>query len=552
MMAVAAPPRRQSCLQLALFFAVLAAAPLHAQIFKLQGGDSSLLDASGGSIDFKASNYQGSLGAGFFQGRFALGTSLQTQFRGYTWVAGDDNVQFDLPTDIFDGGHYFTARGAGFSKGDADNRLFVFGGVTSTWLGTGFFSSAQAEDPAGILFYQRRLSETFRLYSRMILSRRNTSLQALEWQPKKWLKNAITAGTGSGQGYFATSSDLELKTLSLRASYVFAGQDFRRVNVPSLMDSEADRGNVEATYQPNSSVSLTAGHRELLQPLSLDSPLERASVNELAGNFHISNTYFGAGLFTSSVTQRRTQGTNLYLGHRIGERVEMTVNYFTSHTTSATAPGATTPMLSGTFREKLSPRFSLLQLVTRYNGQWTAAYGGEFLTNRLNVRADYQNVYLPFRPDRPFEQALALDASLRIVGPIRLTVGSNVAPDGRIRYTFGGSTYLYRYRGLSPWHSESPDSYNFPKYLVQGVVRDEQGAPIQGAALKINGETVYTDEAGHFMLRLRRRSPVSFQLAPDEFLIAGKFQIVHAPATVIPDTEDRTGQTEVVLRRMKP
>jgi len=534
-------------------FTLIAVAPLRAQVFKLQGGDSTLFNASGGSLDIKALNYDGTLGGGMFEGHFELGASLRTQIHGYTWTAGDDTIQFDLPTDIFDGGHYFTARGAGFSTGTADNHLLVFAGVTSTWLGTGFFSSARAEDPAGILFYQRRLNDHWRLYSRVILSRHSTSLQSLEWQPRKWLKISITAGTGSGDGYFASSLDAEFKTLTFRASYVAAGENFRRVTVPSLMDSEADRGNVEATYQPNSMVSLTAGHRDLLQPISLDSPLERASVNELAANFRISHTYFGVGYFTSSVLGRDTQGTNLYAGHRVGDRLEVTANYFTSRSTSdAGTPAASTPMLSGTFREKLSPRLSLLQLVTRCNGQTTAAYGGEFLTNRFNVQLDYQNVYLPFRPDRPFQQALALQASLRVAGPVRLTTGSNVAPDGRIRYTFGVTTYLYRYRGLSAWRSDAPDSYSFPKYVVLGVVRNESGQPVQGAALKINGEVVYSDEAGRFMLRVRKRTAVTLRLAPDEFLIPGVFEAVQAPATVIPATEDRAVDVEVVLRRVPP
>jgi hypothetical protein len=425
-------------------------------------------------------------------------------------------------------------------------------------MGTGFFSSARAEDPAGIFFYQRRLADHLRLYSRVILSRHNTSLQSLEWQPRKWLKNSVTAGAGSGEGYFAASTDAELKTLSFRASYVAEGENFRRITVPNLMDSEADRGNVEVNYQPNSRLSLTAGHRDLLQPDSIGSPLERASVNELAGNFHISNTYFGAGYFTSSVSERSTKGTNFYVGHRLGDRVEMTANYFVSHSTplisasGETASTASTPMLSGTFREKLSTRLSLLQLVTRYDGQWTTAYGGEFLTNRFNVRVDYQNVYLPFRPDRPFEQALALDASLRVTGPVRITAGSNVAPDGHIRYTFAATTYLYRYRGLSAWHSDTPDSYSFPKYVVKGVVQDEAGQPIQGAALKINSEVVYSDESGHFMLRLRKHSAVAVQLAPDEFLIPGVFEVAQAPQTVTPENEARATDLVVVIRRVRP
>jgi hypothetical protein len=208
-------------------------------------------------------------------------------------------------------------------------------------------------------------------------------------------------------------------------------------------------------------------------------------------------------------------------------------------------------MFSGTFREIISPRLSVLQLLTRTNGQWTLAYGGEFLTNRFSVSANYENVYLPLRPDRPFEQALALNASVRLFGSFRFTVASSVAPDGGIRYTFGASTYLYRYRGLGPGQSHTPESYSFPKYLVQGAVRDEEGNPIAGAALRINGEVVYTDDAGRFLYRFRKHAQVKFELAMDEFLLPGVFELVHAPDRVTAEPEGSAQDVEVVLRRRR-
>src|SRR5207245_9272757 len=105
---------------------------------------------------------------------------------------------------------------------------------------------------------------------------------------------------------------------------------------------------------------------------------------------------------------RGTHGTKLYVGRRIGQRPEVNTNWFQSKPQSTkTSPGQTTSILSGTVRENFSSRFSLLQLISRTGGQTTFAFGGDFTSNRLLLRADYQNVYLPFRPTRPFEQALA-------------------------------------------------------------------------------------------------------------------------------------------------
>src|SRR5437016_2091783 len=46
--------------------AMLLASSANAQVFRVQGGTSSLLNGEGGSVEFKAPNYDGSVGLGFF------------------------------------------------------------------------------------------------------------------------------------------------------------------------------------------------------------------------------------------------------------------------------------------------------------------------------------------------------------------------------------------------------------------------------------------------------------------------------------------------------
>src|SRR5260370_9312179 len=92
---------------------------------------------------------------------------------------------------------------------------------------------------------------------------------------------------------------------------------------------------------------------------------------------------------------------------------------------------------------------------------------------------------------------------------MQLTAASNVAPDGHLRYSFGASTYLYRVRGMMM--NAQADSFSIAKYLVQGVLKDDQGTPVEGAALHIGKEVVYTDSSGRFMPRFPRR--VQFPLA---------------------------------------
>jgi len=280
--------------------------------------------------------------------------------------------------------------------------------------------------------------------------------------------------------------------------------------------------------------------------------MQQASVNQLSADFHIERFYFGSGLFSSNAAGRRVQGTNFYLGRRIGQRLEVNTNYFESTPqANGTIPAQKTTVLSGTVRENFSSRFNLLQLVSRTAGQTTFAFGGDFTSNRLMLRADYQNVYLPFRPDRPFEQALALNVAFRVAGPLQVTGASNVAPDGHLRYTFGASTYLYRFSGLIS-NVNSPDSFSIAKYVVQGTVKDDQSNPVEGAALHIGKQIAYTDSSGHFMVRFSKRGPFPLSVAPEEFITNGFYQVVSAPSQVRAEFEDTSSEVQVVIRRVPP
>lgn len=540
---------RQS-IQWPLVLAVLLwAAGAHAQIFRVQGGESTLLNAEGGSVEFKAPDYDGSIGLGYYNNRIQFGGTTRYKFHDYTLLGGDENIPFTLPTDVFDASHYFSARGAGVTRKFEDSRFYAFAGTTSTWLGTGFFNAATSDRAAGIFFYERKLNNDLTLVSREIVSNTQTALQGLEWTPRKWLKAALTGGLGSNQGYFASSFDAETQKLALKASYVLTGDRFERVTVISPFSSEVNKGNVQMLYKPNHSVSITAGHENILQPVTAGGALEQASVNQLSNDFHVNRFYFGSGLFWSDAAGRKTSGENLYLGRRIRQRIEVNGNYFSSKPQAqGTTAAERTSVVSGTVRESFSSRFGLLQLISRTAGQTTYAFGGDFTSNRFQFRADYQNVYLPFRPDHPFEQALALNVMVRVKGPLQVMAVSNVAPDGHLRYSFGASTYLYRLSGMAG--SALPqETFSMAKYVVQGMVKDEQGSAVEGAALHVGKEIAYSDSSGHFQVRMSKHGPYALSVVPDEFLTNLVYEVISAPAQVRADSDDAAPNIEVILRQ---
>jgi hypothetical protein len=526
-----------------LVLAVLLAGKANAQVFRVQGGTSTMLNAQGGSVEFKAPKYDGSVSLGYFEGHLRYGAENRYQLHNLTLLTGDETVPFILPTDVFDASHYFSARGIGVTHKDSRGKYYAFAGTTSTWLGTGLFNAATSDDPVGMLFYERKVNNHFKFFSRNIVSRRQTFLEGLEYQPNRSVKASLMAGIGSNQKYFAASLDAETEKLIFRTSYVLTGNSFQRISLASPLSSEVNKGNVQLLYKPLEFVSLTAGHENLLEPVTLGGRMQQATVNQLSADFHVKGFYFGSGRFSSTSSGLSTQGTNLYAGRRFGRLLEVNENWFQSK--SQGQPGST--ILSGTIRGNFSSRLSLLQLISRTNGQTTFAFGGDFTSNRLMLQADYQNVYLPFRPDHPFEQALALNASVRVIGPMQITAASNVDPTGHLRYTFGMSTYVYRMSGMMSARSET---FSIAKFLVQGVVKDDQGNPVEGAALRIGKEVVYSDSTGAFLARMGKHGPFPLSVVPEEFIINGVYETVSAPSTVRAETDDAAANLEIVIRRV--
>lgn len=531
---------------LILLAIVMMAQGARAQVFRVQGGESTLLNAQGGSVEFKAPEYDGVLGLGYFDGRFEFGGNTRYQSHGYTMLAGDENIPFTLPTDVFDASHYFSARGLGATRTYENDRFYAFAGATSTWMGTGFFNAASSDSPAGVFFCEHKWNPQLKFFSRNIISNTQTSLQGVEWRARKWLKTAVTAGLGSNQKYFASSLDAETDKLAFKASYVLTGDRFERVTVISPLSSEMNKENVQLLYKPNPYFSVTTAHENILEPLVVGGPMQQASVNQFSTDFHVQRIYFGIGLFSSDAAGRKSTGENLYVGRRITQRIEVNGNYFTSAPQGATAAEKTT-ILSGTVRENFSSRFSLLQLISRTAGQTTYAFGGDFTSNRLQLRVDYQNVYLPFRPTNPFEQALAVNASIRVRGPLQVSVVSNVDPTGHVRYSFGANTYLYRLRGMAA-NAVSPDSFSIAKYLIQGVVKDELGNPVEGAALHVGKEIAYTDSSGRFQVRVSKHGPYAISVVPDEFLTNTTYEVDSAPAQARAETDDLAAELQILVR----
>ena len=454
------------------------------------------MPSAGGSINFQGPNYTGYLGVGEIDGVFRLGTPVKTIIHSDVVTLGDQPIAFDLPTDIFNNNHFFPTRGIGVNAKEGKANVFLFVGGTALTSGTPFFQAASADMPVGMLFTDVPVSPTLRFSSRNVISRQRTSIQALDWHPGKWLRTGVAAGIGSNQPYLAATTDIESSRLSLKAAYISAGNRFRRVTATSIYASEVDRENILAVIKPSSSMLLTLGHQNFLQPQSIDPAAAylHATVNEAQASFDVRDFRLGAGIFQSTYQSRSNLANNLSASRRITSSLDASVNYFRAFA----GTGSRMSNLSGSLRETISPRISLLQVINYSQGRTNVLYGGSYLSNRFTVGVDYQTLYLPFHAN-PFSQGISVTLRIRLFGGLQVNAQTFRSADGRLRYTASGETALNG--NFRPAGGDGQNAFKHLRYVVRGRVQDETGNPVEGAALLVGEELVITNASGEFLVR---------------------------------------------------
>jgi hypothetical protein len=520
---------------------------LNAQIFHVQGGVSTLFGADGANVDIKTPAYDAQIGAGALDGHFQYGFLVRTRIFGNTLSVGDDTIKVDLPTDLFDASHYSLVRGVGLQHSLENKRgsWSAFAGSTSLGYSSPFFLAARSADGLGAFYFEHKLGTKFRFVSRNLVSNRQTSIQAVEWSAANGLKLSISGGIGSNQPYFATGLQIDWEKLALRAGYIAQGEKFERVQVSSPISTEPEKANISAMYRISHSFIVRGGHQNILQPAFENQPTLRATVDEIYSDVSLGKFNLGTGLIDSRLSGRSNLGINTYAMRNITRAISVNGNFYQSRPNVGRASNTFTT----TVREQVHLKFALSQTLIRSNGQTTAGLGGEFVGNWFNASVGYQTVYVPFRPENAFQQALSFNARVNLPRNMQLTAGSFVDPQGTLRYTVGLGTYVYRVAGMSG-PAASAQSFRFQKYVVEGIVVNALGEPLEGAAIHIDDKVAYSDSDGRFMARVDKAGQHTVEVALEEFIAAGNWEVVAAPQTASSQLEDEATPIRIVLRRV--
>jgi hypothetical protein len=503
-----------------------------------------MFDAHGGSVDFQAPGYSGSFGIGFINGTPEFGAVVRARIRGFQVTAGDDVLPFNLPTDIFNSAHYFYGRGLGISGGTERFTFQSFGGATTTSMGAPYFSAARADQAFGLFFTQYKLRKDFTIVTRAILSGKTTFIAGAEWSPSKSLAIAWSGGVGANKPYFANSIRIEREKISFKGSYIFEDPSFQRVGARIPVYSESDRENLLLTVAPIRAFSFSVSRQNVLSPLTSTQPSTRGLVHQFSANASIFHFRINGSLYQSRVFGSDTLGYAASATRSVG-RVDVGTDFYRSRA------GREVPnqSLIGRVRETITQKLALTQYVSRSNGQSSFQFGGEFTSNRLTIAVSHETAYAPFRPNSaggPFVHVYNVSLRFRLFGNLEVAAHTNVTPEGKLKYTASTGDYFYRYAGLE---AGSPN-LKISDWVVKGTVRDEEGNPIAGAALQVDGKIAFTDSKGEFLVRLPKREKVQFTVLLNDFLVAKQYEVLSAPATVESAREDNARPVTVILKRI--
>ncbi|HTU35514.1 MAG TPA: carboxypeptidase-like regulatory domain-containing protein [Candidatus Acidoferrum sp.] len=544
--------RRARLLCVAFLLAGACASPCAAQVFQLDAGSSTLFEGSGGSLAIRSSDYGARIDFGLLQSQPRFGFEFTTPRWGYDWRAGDQSIPFVLPTDLFDRSYYFVGRGLGVERKTSDSTYFYFAGATSNAFFVPFMNAVSPQTPAGAFFFERTLSPELKFYSRNVVSRTQTSIQSLEWTPRKDLDLGFSGGLGSNQHYAAASLKWARDWAALRASYALAGDQFRRITIDEPVLTEQDKENVEFDLTPIRDLRFTLARQNYLSPFTDTSQpdvqsVDRATVNSFGAWGMARGTQLYGSEFLSSNSSISSRAYAIGARRSITSRLELGVDYLSSEQPGFEPQSSTVY----TVREHLTPRIDLSQFIVRNDGQTTVSYGGSFLANLFSVSADYETMYFPLAGagQPPFRQILTLSLHLQFPNGVQLNAETDVSPYGKVEYTAYGTDYLYGSHGGG---SGSFRSSGFYGNMVRGKVVDSDGKPVEGAAILVGQQLAFTDTNGEFSVRFKHARQMSLQVAFDQFSTPGSYKLVSAPSSVRPVPETDATPYNIVIRRVVP
>ncbi|HWR36730.1 MAG TPA: hypothetical protein VN622_12750 [Clostridia bacterium] len=538
--------RTATAVLFAMVIACVLAMPSTAQSVWVQGGTSTISQASGGELSYRWRDVGGFLSIGYSQ-QLDVGAYVAYKYRSYQLGAGDHLQTFHLDTDNFESGRYFYGRGLHVTRNGENQRWTAFGGVTTIQTSPILYQSFQQQDPTGAFFFQKELNKKWSFHSTSIVQGKVTSLHSFRYRPLTNLALSAAAGVGSNQHYAALGTDYTNKFVQFNASFTSAGDRFQRIGGVSITAPERIGPNLRLRVTPMRSLSATYEHGKY-RGVNIDQPsaARDATLDSLSASSSIKGVQL-SGLLTASSsgslwthTQSFTASRNLLNGSLGFAGTVMRQNTQSSD--------LRTFLFSAD--QKVTTRFRLHEYYSRTGRTNTITGGGQFVSNLATIGVDHQMIYTPLAgTGKDVVQAWTVNFNIHIIDSIRLHGDSYIDPTGRVRYT-GWLDGIHFSRASDQDEPQSPTAtVNFGKFVVKGIVQDEKGAPVWGIAVQVDGKLAYTDNSGRFFIRFRRGETSPVAVLVEQSLSPLSYEVVQAPVSARAETEDLAPTHIFIVRR---
>ncbi len=542
--------------------ALCMASSIHAQIFELSGGASTLYGAQGGSVIIHSTEMETSIGAGLLGHHFAAGGAAIHRIKDGSIVAGQQECSMDLPTDVFDTSHIFFGTGVGLHESlAAAHSLNAFAGLTSAEAGTPLFQSVDVGRLSAFTQWKRPLGASCSFLATVVLADSDSVIHSVQCSAGPKIAFAATAGVGNRARYEAVSARIEQRRFDLRASYVDHGSNFKRGNSLDQLTPEPVRENISAEYNLTSTLSFSGLHQNYITPYSASSAVAlttsspagtklRSSLDEASLRYGLRQTGLGLTVLDSSSRQGATSWSPAYSGGNFAFFVTVSrgvgpLQLTESLLHSVQRTGESSSILINGIAVAVNSHLRITEAVNVTGSGLTFSHGGTLVTSFSSIEVDYQTLYLPNRPSNPFQQDLVFDTQLRLLRGVWLHAMSSVGPTGKVLYTFRLGTVL-AHNASTP---EPISAGGLGINVLRGRVVDPDGDPIEGAALMVGPTHLYSDTQGYFFYREKVAHSHPFRVIPEEFTGFGSFVTIRAPSEVMTSSKANAEPVSVVVAR---
>lgn len=467
-------------------FFILLSAVASAQVIEVNAGSSTLgRSMTGVTVSSFLPNSTTTLSGGVQDGRIALGASHSFDIGKTEMTVGTQQ----LLQSVDGAGVSVTGVGVSATKTDQthENAIGLFAGTVGVGVFMPYIRTATPQHLGGGLFVRHHWKRLHVGALALDEGSLRTGVGSLSWNSRRVTATAV-GGVLNNRDYFS--------------------------------------GN--GSYRLSRSLTFFGGHTVTATPIHSTSDDAGASFN--LGRFSVT-----AIKLRSSVAFKTVSGESVSLGTTVGP-----VRNYVAFTKSSSAK-----MLIETAYEQVTRHWLAQQIVIRSQGSTSIGFGGGYTSNRVSFGVDYGVGFIP-QARHPFQRTVTVHVDFSIHGT-RVTAQTLMTAGLKPLYQLSGERWMQgpiETQGVS----HAIHTVSSGKYQVTGVVTDSEGNGIEGVAIVVGRDVLYSNTTGRFSVTRKSAKAQSVHIDLGESTLVGDWKVKDCPGTVTPAIET-TAAIHIVLIR---